>query len=75
MFACLLTRLMELTSNPVMTGKGLTGVWMQARPSLKVNSTVSTPMMVQQDPSFSTTLLGSLTLDGAWREREDVGDV
>ena len=32
-------------------------------------------MMVQQDPSFSTTLLGSLTLDGAWRTRRDGGDV
>lgn len=53
------------TSSLEMEGKGLTGVWMQARLWLKVNSTASTPMMVQQDPSFSTTLLGSRLLGGA----------
>lgn len=55
------------TSSPVITGKGVTGVGTQARPWLKVNSTASTPMMVQQEPSFSTTLPGSLGLQEAWR--------
>lgn len=30
-------------------------------------------MMVQQDPSFRTTLLGSLTLDRAWGDRKGQG--
>lgn len=55
-----------------MTGKGVTGVWMQAGPWLKVNSTASTPMMVQQEPSFNTSLLESLIPGGAWIGGEEL---
>lgn len=48
-----------LTCRAVMSGTGLTGSRTQARLSLKVYSTVSVPMMVQQEPSFSSSRLAS----------------
>lgn len=42
-----------------MRGTGLTGSRMHARLSLKVYSTVSVLMMVQHEPSFSSSLLAS----------------
>lgn len=42
-----------------MSGTGLTGSRAQARLSLKVYSTISVPMMVQQEPSFSSSRLAS----------------
>lgn len=47
------------TCRAVMSGTGLTGSQTQARLSLKVYSTVSVPMMVQQEPSFSSSRLAS----------------
>lgn len=47
------------TFRAVMSGTGLTGSQMQARLSLNVYSTVSVPMMVQQEPSFSSSRLAS----------------
>lgn len=47
------------TCRAVMSGTGLTGSRTQARLSLKVYSTVSVPMMVQQEPSFSSSRLAS----------------
>lgn len=47
------------TCRAVMSGTGLTGSRTQDRISLKVYSTVSVPMMVQQEPSFSSSRLAS----------------
>lgn len=50
---------MVRTCSAAMSGTGLTGWRMQARLSLKVYSTVSVPMMVQHEPSFSSSRLAS----------------
>lgn len=51
-----------------MRGTGLTGSRAQARLSLKLYSTVSVPMMVQQEPSFSSSRLASFGHGDACRE-------
>lgn len=50
---------MVRTCSAAMSGTGLTGWRTQARLSLKVYSTVSVPMMVQHEPSFSSSRLAS----------------
>lgn len=47
------------TCRAAMSGTGLTGSRTQARLSLKVYSTVSVLMMVQHEPSFSSSRLAS----------------
>lgn len=56
------------TCRAVMSGTGLTGSRAQARLSLKLYSTVSVPMMVQQEPSFSSSRLASFGQGDACRE-------
>ena len=57
------------TCSAAMSGTGLTGSRTQARLSLKVYSTVSVPMMVQQEPSFSSSRLASFGQGDACGER------
>lgn len=47
------------TCRAAISGTGLTGSRTHARLSLKVYSTVSVLMMVQHEPSFSSSLLAS----------------
>lgn len=59
------------TCRAAMSGTGLTGSRTQARLSLKVYSTVSVLMMVQHEPSFSSSRLASLGQGdacGEWSE-------
>ena len=51
-----------------MRGTGVTGSRVQARLVLKVNSTDSVPMMVQQELSLGSALLASLGQREAWQE-------